>query len=87
MKSTGIVRRVDDLGRIVIPKELRSHLSIKSGSPLEIYTDEKGKVILSKFENSCAICASTTNLVEFEDNFICPNCIKKVSKLGVGDAE
>ena len=49
MKATGIVRRIDDLGRIVIPKEIRRTLRIKEGDPLEIFTDREGEVILKKY--------------------------------------
>ncbi len=49
MKATGIVRRIDDLGRIVIPKEIRRTLRIKEGDPLEIYTDRDGEVIFKKY--------------------------------------
>ena len=48
LKATGIVRRIDDLGRIVIPKEIRRTLKIREGDPLEIYTDSEGEVILKK---------------------------------------
>ena len=49
MKATGIVRRIDDLGRIVIPKEIRRTLRLRDGDPLEIYTDRQGEVILKKY--------------------------------------
>ena len=49
MKATGLVRRIDDLGRIVIPKEIRKTLRIKEGDPLEIFTDKEGEVILKKY--------------------------------------
>lgn len=49
MKATGIVRRIDDLGRVVIPKEIRKTLRIKEGTPLEIYTDRQGEIILKKY--------------------------------------
>lgn len=49
MKATGIVRRIDDLGRVVIPKEIRKTLKVKEGMPLEIYTDKEGGIILRKF--------------------------------------
>jgi len=49
LKATGVVRRIDDLGRIVIPKEIRKTLRIKEGDPLEIFTDTDGKVILKKY--------------------------------------
>ena len=49
MKATGIVRRIDDLGRVVIPKEIRKTLRIKEGTPLEIFTDREGAIILKKY--------------------------------------
>lgn len=49
MKATGVVRRIDDLGRVVIPKEIRKTLRIKEGEPLEIFTDREGQVILKIF--------------------------------------
>ena len=49
MKATGIVRRIDDLGRVVIPKEIRKTLKVKEGMPLEIYTDQEGGIILKKY--------------------------------------
>lgn len=49
MKATGIVRRIDDLGRVVVPKEIRRTLRIREGDPLEIYTDCEGEIILKKY--------------------------------------
>ena len=49
MKATGVVRRIDDLGRVVIPKEIRKTLRIKEGDPLEIFTDKEGEIILKKY--------------------------------------
>lgn len=49
MKATGIVRRIDDLGRVVIPKEIRRTMRIREGEPLEIYVDREGEVILKKY--------------------------------------
>ena len=49
MKQAGIVRRIDDLGRVVIPKEIRRRLKIREGDPLEVYTENEGEVILRKY--------------------------------------
>ena len=49
MKATGIVRRIDDLGRVVVPKEIRRTLRIREGDPLEIFTDRDGEIILKKY--------------------------------------
>ena len=59
MKATGIVRRIDDLGRVVIPKEIRRTLRIKEGTPLEIFTDKEGEVILKKYSP----LAQTTGMI------------------------
>ena len=55
MKATGIVRRIDDLGRVVIPKEIRRTMRIREGDPLEIYTDADGEVILKVFAGGRAV--------------------------------
>ena len=53
MKATGIVRRIDDLGRIVVPKEIRRTLRLREGTPLEIFTDREGEIILKKYSPIC----------------------------------
>ena len=80
MKSTGIVRRVDDLGRVVIPMELRKSLEISSRDSLEIYV-EGDSIILKKYERSCKLCGGTENIKNFESKYICEECIEKISKL------
>ena len=52
MKATGIVRRIDDLGRVVVPKEIRRTLRIREGDPLEIFTDRQGEIILKKYSQT-----------------------------------
>lgn len=59
MKATGIVRRIDDLGRVVIPKEIRRTLRIREGDPLEIFTEREGSVILRKYSPIGEIDAAT----------------------------
>lgn len=83
MKATGIVRRVDELGRIVIPKELRGTLGINNGDPIEIYTDGE-RIMLKKYFRGCTICgnAEDSKLTYLDpDKLICNNCIATVSKL------
>jgi len=67
MKATGIVRRIDDLGRVVIPKEIRTTLEIKEGDPLEIFTDREGGVILKKYKPNMA-CVVTGEVSD--NNFV-----------------
>ena len=64
MKATGIVRRIDDLGRIVIPKEIRRTLRIREGDPLEIYTEKDGEVIFKKYSPMGDLQAVAAQLCE-----------------------
>lgn len=64
MKATGIVRRIDDLGRVVIPKEIRRTLRIREGDPLEIFTDKEGKIILKKYSPIGELNEFATEYVE-----------------------
>jgi len=79
MKSTGIVRNVDELGRIVIPKEMRRKMDIKSSDPIEIYV-EGDKIILTKYQHSCMFCGSNSSLLSFKDKNICTDCIEELKK-------
>ena len=75
MKTTGIVRKVDELGRIVLPVELRRTLKIEIRDPLEIYTDGN-RIVLKKYENTCIFCGSDENLTEHKGKMVCQDCIK-----------
>ena len=79
MKSTGIVRRVDELGRIVLPVELRRTLNINEKDALEIYVDG-GNVVLAKYEPSCVFCGSSVDVVNFKGKNVCPSCIKEMTE-------
>ena len=81
MKSTGIVRKIDDLGCLVIPKELRKKMNINKKDPMEIFVDED-KIILNKYEPACIFCGSMDDNIEFEGRTICKKCIDKMKKLG-----
>lgn len=79
MKFTGMVRPLDELGRIVIPIELRRTFGISPKDSLEIYV-ENDKIILRKYEQNCSICGSSEDLIEFKDKYICEECQKELSK-------
>ncbi len=64
MKATGIVRRIDDLGRVVIPKEIRRTLRLREGTPLEIFTDREGEIILKKYSPMVELTAFATQFAE-----------------------
>lgn len=78
MKSTGIVRKVDELGRVVIPIELRRTLEIEEKDALEIYVDQN-KIILKKYEPSCIFCGNSDNVETFKGRSICQDCLEKIS--------
>jgi transcriptional pleiotropic regulator of transition state genes len=78
MKSTGIVRQMDDLGRIVIPVELRRTLQIDRRDPLEIFV-EGDKIILRKYEAACIFCGSAEDVVTFKDKTVCSHCLSQMS--------
>ena len=80
MKSTGIVRKVDELGRIVLPIELRRTLDIAVRDELEIYLDDD-KVILKKYEPSCVFCSDSHNLVSYHGRNVCMECIRKMNDI------
>lgn len=80
MKSSGIVRRIDELGRIVLPIELRRTLDWKERDRVEIFT-EGDRVILQKFEPNCCFCGGDKDLKEFQGKCVCGKCIKKLSEL------
>lgn len=80
MKSTGIIRKVDDLGRIVLPIELRRMLDIAERDELEIYM-ESDHIVLRKYEPSCLFCGADRRLVSYGGKNICRDCVKKMTEL------
>ena len=81
MKSTGMVRKVDELGRIVLPAEIRQNMDIETRDSLEIYTDGD-RIILQKYHPACIFCTNADNLVYFNQKRICPECLAKLKALG-----
>ena len=77
MKSTGIVREIDELGRIVVPKEFRKKLGIAAKDPVEISLDGDS-IILTKYSLVCHFCGSTEGIREFKGKNICENCINEI---------
>ena len=80
MKATGIIRRVDELGRVVIPIEIRNKFNIVEKDPIEIYVNDYS-IILKKYEPNCIFCGSTENLVEYKDKLVCDKCSKQLNVL------
>jgi transcriptional pleiotropic regulator of transition state genes len=79
MKSTGIVRKIDKLGRIVIPKEICKTLDIKENDSLEIFTEE-GMILLRKYQPCCVFCNNARDVSSFKGHNICPACAKEIAE-------
>jgi AbrB family transcriptional regulator, transcriptional pleiotropic regulator of transition state genes len=79
MKSTGIVRKVDELGRVVIPIELRRTLDIEEKDSLEIYVDGE-KIILRKYEPACVFCGNANGVEHFKGKNVCRNCLDQLAQ-------
>ncbi len=77
MISTGITRRVDELGRIVIPAELRRTMNIYERDQIEIFS-ENDRIILKKHEDSCIFCGGDENLSLFKEKYVCSSCLEKL---------
>ncbi|MBQ4116605.1 MAG: AbrB/MazE/SpoVT family DNA-binding domain-containing protein [Clostridia bacterium] len=77
MKSTGIVRKIDSLGRFVIPIELRNVLEISTSDSIEIFTDED-KIILKKYQPACLFCGNADDITYFKGKLICKNCLEEL---------
>ena len=74
MKATGVVRKVDELGRIVLPKELRDIFDINIKDPLEIYVDDE-RIILKKYEPACVFCGNALDTFHFKGKLVCSSCV------------
>lgn len=86
MKAVGIVRKVDELGRIVLPIETRNLLGIKTRDALEIYIDNDS-IVLRKYEPACMFCGSADDTSSYGGKLICKECYKKIGEGFASDAE
>lgn len=79
MKASGIVRKIDDLGRIVLPIEMRNRLDLSAGDGVEIFFEDDC-VVLKKFHESCLFCGSQDDVIEFHGKRVCTSCIAEMEK-------
>lgn len=80
MKATGIVRKVDELGRIVLPIELRRTMGIEVKDPLEIFVNGQS-IILKKYNPSCIFCGSADNVMPYKERMVCSDCMDELAGL------
>ena len=78
MKTTGFIKKIDELGRIVIPKDIRKALGVNNLEYIEFYLDGD-RVVIKKSGNCCCFCGSDTDLTEFREKFICGRCLDELS--------
>lgn len=79
MKSTGIVRRIDELGRIVLPIELRNKMDIQNKDSIEIFVDDD-KIILKKYVPACLFCGNADDVTMFKGKLVCRHCLAEMSR-------
>ncbi len=79
MKATGIVRKIDELGRVVLPIELRRTMNLEVRDPVEIFLDGDS-IVLRKYENACLFCGGTHNLTTFRGKQICGECLRQLQE-------
>lgn len=77
IKNTGMLRKVDELGRVVIPIETRKKFDICEGDRIEVYV-ESDSIILKKYERTCVFCENTKNLKSYKNKLICKKCLEKI---------
>ena len=82
MKSLGIVRKIDELGRIVLPIETRKRLDLAPGDGIEIFV-ERDRVILKKYEPACIFCGEVDNVVNYNDKKICRKCLEELKNANI----
>lgn len=80
MRSTGMARKVDELGRMVLPSELRRRFRIGEGDYLAIHVED-GRIILTKLESGCVFCDTTENLLAWRDKFVCSSCREQLARM------
>lgn len=78
MKNTGVSRKIDDLGRLVLPAEIRRRFGLTEGSHVEIHVDGD-RILLSKVEDTCVFCATTEQLRQFRNRRVCTSCVAQLS--------
>ncbi len=79
MKTTGIIRRIDSLGRIVLPSQLRRTMELEVGDEVEILVDD-GRIVLQKFSPACIFCGGTQSLVTYRGKVVCRACGSAISR-------
>lgn len=78
MKATGIIRRIDEVGRVVLPKELRNLLQMEY---VEFFVNDDNEIVLKRYAPACIFCNMDKDIIEFEGHKVCKNCIDKMENI------
>ena len=81
-KATGIIRKIDQLGRVVLPKELRLTLSLETGDSLSIFVNDDDEIILKKYQAGCVLCGHLEHLRQSNGKWICQDCVDNIAVWG-----
>lgn len=81
MKSLGVIRKLDELGRITLPKSLRKTMGAETGTPLEVFVRDNNEIVLKVYRPGCVFCENVDNLVSFKGSQICKRCIEKIAEI------
>ena len=81
MKATGVVRCIDELGRLVIPKEIRKTMDINPADPIEIFVDGTDTIMLRKYLCTCVFCQKNDSLTEYKGKTVCSNCLAELKEM------
>ena len=74
MKTTGLVRNLDEMGRLVLPKELRRKLGLQEREPVEFFIDGQ-QIVIKKHQKTCVFCGADDNLLQFKEKTVCESCV------------
>jgi transcriptional pleiotropic regulator of transition state genes len=78
-KATGIIRKIDKLGRVVLPKELRQTLSLETGDSLTIFVNDDDEIILKKYQSGCVLCGNIEHLRQRKGKWVCQDCVDNLA--------
>ena len=81
MKATGVIRCVDELGRLVIPKEIRRNMDVNPGDPMEIFVEGSDTIVLKKHLCACVFCGNGDDLSEYKGKTLCAACISEIKEI------
>jgi transcriptional pleiotropic regulator of transition state genes len=81
MRSLGITRKLDELGRVTLPKSLRKTMGAEAGTPLEVFVQNDNEVVLRVYKPGCVFCENVSNLTSFNGCQVCRSCMERIAEI------